>query len=96
MVVTLTSGTGTIAANAYVYEVVSATVFTITLGSTVAPITVPLDNTSILSATTNYNVAFEGFVEAWLNNAGSGCTTLTTYDCPETCDPIDPNANNEG
>ena len=94
MVVTLTSGTGTIAANAYVYEVVSATVFTITLGSTVAPITVALDNTSILSATTNYNVAFEGFVEAWLNNAGSGCTTLTTYACPETCTPVDPNGSN--
>jgi hypothetical protein len=94
MVVTLTGGTGTILANAYIYEVVSTTVFTITLGSATAPIFAALDATSVLSATTNYNVAFEGFVEAWLSNAGSGCTTLTTYACPETCDPIDPNADN--
>ena len=90
MVVTLTSGTGTISANAYIYEVVSTTQFTITLGTGTAPVTVALDATSVLSATTNYNVAFEGFVEAWLSNAGSGCTTLTTYACPATCTPVDP------
>lgn len=90
MVVTKTSGTGTISANAYIYEVVSATEFTITLGTGTAPVTVALDATTVLSATTNYNTAFEGFVEAWLSNAGSGCTTLTTYDCPATCTPVDP------
>jgi hypothetical protein len=90
MVVTLTGGAGTIVANAYIYEVVSTTVFTITLGSAIAPITVALNGTtSVLSATTNYNVALEGFVEAWLSNAGSGCTTLTTYACPDYCEPVD-------
>jgi hypothetical protein len=95
MVVTLTSGTGTISANAYIYTVDSSTQFTITLGTGIAPVTVALDATSVLSATTNYNVAFEGFVEAWLNNAGSGCTTLTTYACPQTCTPVDPNQDND-
>jgi len=90
MVVTLTGGTGTISANAYIYEVVSTTQFTITLGTGTAPVTVALDATSVLSATTNYNAAFEGFVEAWLSNAGSGCTTLTTYACPATCTPVSP------
>jgi hypothetical protein len=90
MVVTKTSGTGTISANAYIFEVVSATQFTITLGTATAPVTVALDATTVLSATTNYNAAFEGFVEAWLSNAGSGCTTLTTYACPETCTPVEP------
>lgn len=89
MVVTLTSGTGTISANAYIFEVVSATQFTITLGTATAPVTVALDGTSVLSATTNYNVALEGFVEAWLSNAGSGCTTLTPYACPDYCTPVD-------
>jgi len=90
MVVTLTSGTGTISANAYIFEVLSTTQFTITLGTGTAPVTVALDATSVLSAATNYNVAFEGFVEAWLSNAGSGCTTLTTYACPATCTPVEP------
>lgn len=31
---------------------------------------------------------FTDFVEAWLVNAGAGCTTLTTYDCPVYCDPV--------
>jgi len=31
---------------------------------------------------------FENFVQAWLDNAGSGCTTLTTYACPSYCDPV--------
>jgi hypothetical protein len=88
MVVTKTSGTGTISANAYIFEVVSATEFTITLGTATAPVTVALDATSVLSATTNYNAALEGFVEAWLSNAGSGCTTLTTYACPGVCTPV--------
>jgi hypothetical protein len=90
MVVTKTSGTGTISANAYIYEVVSATQFTITLGTATAPVTVALDATTVLSATTNYNAALEGFVEAWLSNAGSGCTTMTTYACPATCTPVEP------
>jgi hypothetical protein len=91
MVVTLTSGTGTISANAYIFEVVSATVFTITLGTATAPVTVALDGTtSVLSATTDYNASFVGFVEAWLDNAGSGCTTLTTYACPAVCTPVPP------
>jgi hypothetical protein len=90
MVVTKTSGTGTISANAYIYEVVSATEFTITLGTATAPVTVALDATTVLSATTNYNAALEGFVEAWLSNAGSGCTTMTTYACPATCTPVEP------
>jgi len=90
MVVTKTSGTGTISANAYIFEVLSATQFTITLGTGTAPVTVALDATTVLSAATNYNVAFEGFVEAWLSNAGSGCTTLTTYACPRTCTPVEP------
>lgn len=90
MVVTLTTAgggsfnTGT----AYIFEVVSATVFTITFGTTVSPVLLALSGTSVLSATTNYNVALEGFVEAWLSNAGSGCTTLTTYECPTYCDPV--------
>jgi len=88
MVVTLTSGTGTILANAYIYEVTSATQFKITLGTATAPVSVALAANSFLSATTNYNVALEGFVEAWLSNAGSGCTTLTTYECPGICTPI--------
>ena len=91
MVVTLNSGTGTISANAYIYTIDSDTQFTITLGTATAPVTVNLAANSFLSATTNYNVAFEGFVEAWLNNAGSGCTTLTTYACPGVCEPISPN-----
>lgn len=90
MVVTKTSGTGTISANAYIYEVLSATQFTITLGTNVAPVTVALDNTTVLSANTDYSVAFEGFVEAWLSNAGSGCTTMTTIACPSTCTDITP------
>jgi hypothetical protein len=85
MVVTLTSGTGAISANAYIYEVVSTTVFTITLGTSTAPVTVALDATSVLSAITNYAASFEGFVEAWLSNAGSGCTTMTTIACPDAC-----------
>ncbi len=90
MVVTKTSGTGTISANAYIFEVVSATQFTITLGTGTAPVSVALDATTVLSATTNYNAALEGFVEAWLSNAGSGCTTMTTYACPATCTPVEP------
>ena len=33
---------------------------------------------------------FERFVLAWLENAGAGCTTLTTYDCPRYCTPVSP------
>ena len=33
---------------------------------------------------------FENFVQAWLENAGAGCTTLTTYACPTYCDPVAP------
>jgi hypothetical protein len=40
--------------------------------------------------TTGTNATFEAFVTAWLTNAGSGCTTLTTYACPDTCTPVSP------
>jgi hypothetical protein len=33
---------------------------------------------------------FENFVQAWLENAGSGCTTLTAYGCPDYCTPVSP------
>lgn len=33
---------------------------------------------------------FEDFVQAWLENAGAGCTTLTEYECPEYCTPVSP------
>jgi len=36
------------------------------------------------------NTDFEDFVTAWLENAGSGCTTLTEYTCPSTCIPVEP------
>lgn len=32
---------------------------------------------------------FETFVETWLNNAGSGCTTLTEVTCPDKCTPVE-------
>lgn len=33
------------------------------------------------------DTTFENFVTAWLENAGAGCTTLTTYSCPVPCSP---------
>jgi hypothetical protein len=36
------------------------------------------------------DTAFEDFVTAWLENAGSGCTGLVEYECPEYCDPVPP------
>jgi hypothetical protein len=33
---------------------------------------------------------FEDFVTAWLENAGSGCTGLTEYTCPDYCTPVPP------
>jgi hypothetical protein len=33
---------------------------------------------------------FEDFVTAWLENAGSGCTVLTEYTCPDYCTPVAP------
>ena len=40
--------------------------------------------------TDGIETAFEDFVMAWLENAGSGCTTLTEYSCPVTCAPVEP------
>jgi hypothetical protein len=40
--------------------------------------------------TDGVDLAFETFVAAWLKNAGSGCTTLTTYGCPTPCIPVSP------
>jgi hypothetical protein len=91
MVVTKTSGTGTIVAGAYILEVVSSTVFRITLGTAVAPITVALDGTTVLSATSAVLSAFENFVNSWIANAqGATCVQLETFTCPSACTPIDP------
>jgi len=88
MTVTLTGGTGTITAGAYILEVVSSTVFTITLGTAVSPVTVTLAADSVLQAENSpADDAFEGFMLSWLSNAGSGCVTLTVYDCPNICTP---------
>jgi hypothetical protein len=40
--------------------------------------------------TTGTDATFEAFVLAWLENAGAGCTTLTTYACPAVCTPVAP------
>jgi hypothetical protein len=40
--------------------------------------------------TTGTDSTFEAFVLAWLENAGAGCTTLTTYACPLVCTPVAP------
>jgi len=40
--------------------------------------------------TSGDEATFEAFVTAWLENAGAGCTTLTTYACPLTCTPVSP------
>lgn len=86
MVVTKTSGTGTITAGAYVLEVLSATQFTITLGTAVAPITVALDATTLLQAANTTEATFEAFVNSWLANAqGSTCVQLETFTCPIAC-----------
>ncbi len=87
MTVSKTSGTGTIVAGAYILEVLSATQFTITLGSSTAPISVALDNTTVLSAESD-NAAFEDFVNAWLECAqGAACVQLETQTCAEPCSP---------
>lgn len=92
MVVTLTAGTGTITAGAYILEIVSATVFRITLGTAVSPVTVALDATSVLSATNAGDIpVFEDFVNTWLSNAqGAACVQLETYTCPATCTGVSP------
>ena len=41
------------------------------------------------AGTTNLS-QFENFVQVWLENAGSGCTTLTEYECPDYCEPVSP------
>lgn len=88
MVVTKTSGTGTIVAGAYILEVVSSTVFTVTLGTAVAPLTVALDATTVLSATSADLAVFEDFVNTWISNAqGAACVQLETFTCPITCTP---------
>jgi hypothetical protein len=38
--------------------------------------------------TTGTDAAFEAFVEDWLVNAGSGCTELEVFACPEPCVPV--------
>ena len=38
---------------------------------------------------------FESFVNTWLENCGA-CESMTPYNCPRTCTPVDPNQNNEG
>jgi hypothetical protein len=37
---------------------------------------------------------FESFVNNWLENCGA-CESMTTYYCPESCTPVDPNAQNQ-
>jgi hypothetical protein len=88
MIVTKTSGTGTIVAGAYIYQILSATQFTVTLGSATAPLTVALDGTTVLSATSASLLAFEDFVNSWLENAqGAACVQLETFGCPGSCTP---------
>jgi len=85
MIVTTTVA-GTIVAGAYIYQILSATQFTITLGSAVAPITVALTAASVLSATSASLLAFEDFVNSWLENAqGATCVQLETFGCPGAC-----------
>jgi hypothetical protein len=38
-------------------------------------------------------IEFETFVNTWLENCGA-CETMTAYDCPRTCTPVDPNQDN--
>jgi hypothetical protein len=38
---------------------------------------------------------FESFVNTWLEGCGA-CETMTPYNCPSTCTPVDPNQDNEG
>ena len=38
-------------------------------------------------------IEFETFVNAWLENCGA-CETLTSYECPSTCTPVNPNQDN--
>ena len=87
MTVSKTAGTGTITAGAYVLEVLSATQFTITLGTNTAPVTVALAANTVLQATnTPADAAFEAFVNAWLANAqGATCVQLETFSCPVAC-----------
>lgn len=91
MVVTKTSGTGTISAGAYILEVVSATSFTITLGTATSPVTVALDATTVLSATSATLSAFEDFVNSWIENAqGAACVQMETMSCPAACTVPEP------
>jgi len=88
MLVTKTGGTGTITTGAYILEVVNSTTFRITLGTTAAPVTVALDATTVLSATSAALTAFEDFVDSWIENAqGAACVKLETFECLGACTP---------
>jgi hypothetical protein len=39
-------------------------------------------------------IEFEGFVNKWLDNCNA-CEGLEIYNCPETCDQVDPNGSND-
>ena len=90
MLVSITSGTGALIPFPYIYEVVSATQFTITNGTNTSPASAALDATTVLEAVTDYTYSFEDFVQTWLINAGSGCTTMETIACADTCEYVEP------
>jgi hypothetical protein len=75
----------------------NATTITAVSGTTIT-VTGDLDAFTIGATVTFYDPSlldFEDFVNTWLENCGA-CETMTPYNCPRTCTPVDPNQNNEG
>ena len=73
----------------------SATTITAVSGTTIT-VTGDRDAFTIGATVTFYDPSlldFEDFVNTWLENCGA-CETMTSYNCPSTCTPVDPNQDN--
>lgn len=74
----------------------NATTITAVADTTIT-VTGDLDAFTIGDTVTFYDpslIDFEDFVNTWLENCGA-CESMTSYNCPSTCTPVDPNQNNE-